>query len=159
MLHLHSQTRKTRTRNRRLLPSHRDMQQLTSASSEVREGRHDCPSAVAAANVQRLSDLQPCLTLSSTRSRRPSQKTDSEVSRSYTYTSGVSVCTGNQVTTHVQALTFPRLAAVESHVFSTKSPSAFHKFYAPPDRGARESVDIAEDELRFTTLSVRSERP
>ena len=73
--------------------------------------------------------------------------------------SGVSFCMIYRVTTHVHTLTCPPFAAVESHVFSTKSPSAFHKFYAPPDRGARESVDIAEDELRFTTLSVRSERP
>jgi syntaxin-binding protein 1 len=45
---------------------------------------------------------------------------------------------------------------VESHVFSTRSPQAFHKFYAPPEKSAREAVDVAEDELRFTTSCVSS---
>lgn len=45
-------------------------------------------------------------------------------------------------------------AAIESHVFSLRSPQAFRKFYAPPARSAREAVDIAEDELRFTAQSV-----
>lgn len=135
------------------------MQQLTSVSSGVSGGRHVCTIDVVMADVLRLSSLQPCLTLSSTRSQRPCQKKGSVVSRSYTFTSGVSACPCNGDTTLIHPLTSPLFTAVESHVFSTKSPSAFHKFYAPPDRGARESVDIAEDELRFTTLSVGHERP
>ncbi|KAK9894050.1 Sec1-like protein [Cystobasidium minutum MCA 4210] len=43
---------------------------------------------------------------------------------------------------------------IESHVFSLRSPQAFRKFYAPPVRSAREGVDLAEDELRFTSQSL-----
>ena len=63
---------------------------------------------------------------------------------------------------HLQAARKPHLlfthnflhTAIESHVFSLRSPLAFRKFYAPPARSAREGVDIAEDELRFTSQSV-----
>lgn len=39
-------------------------------------------------------------------------------------------------------------------MFSIKSPTAFETFYAPPRRSAREGVDAAEDELRYTAQSV-----
>jgi hypothetical protein len=45
-------------------------------------------------------------------------------------------------------------SAQESHVFLLKSPSAFRKFYAAPERSAKEAVDMSEDELRFTCSSV-----
>lgn len=46
------------------------------------------------------------------------------------------------------------ITATESHVFSTRSPSAFKQLYGPPQRSAKEAVDIVDDELRYTTQSV-----